>query len=351
MFNFFVTLLLIHPAGADFAAADDALFLLQHFLGSKLTRTSPDHSEVPRVEEDAARRVENERQSLVSDGSVSAEFVAGSLASNANSSILGRTNSNIWVGVTSSAHNFQRRYTIRNTWMHFINQLNGGIEVKFVLCDEGYTSGLRAQLIQEYEQYGDMVVLDCPEGYAQGLLTKKVHASMMYFLGQVDEHYDTFMKADDDAFVFLPELLATVRRNTAPFFYIGQMLESEQPFRDPKHKWYEPVENWPGIWPRAASGSGYLLDRSLLSHMLVDDWQHIKRLFLYNEDKAIGTWVKFEVEERGRDVEYVDLPGRDGIPKTEKPLVIYHHIGSTAMQCLWQKVALHHASVETCRSN
>ena len=49
------------------------------------------------------------------------------------------------------------------------------------------------------------------------------------------------------------------------------------------------------LWTGIVCRSGYLLDRSLLSHMLVDDWQHIKRLFLYNEDKAIGTWVKFEV--------------------------------------------------------
>jgi beta-1,3-galactosyltransferase 1 len=332
MFSVFLSLLVLTPAVADLAVAGDALSLLQNFLGSKLTRTSPVSSEA-------------------AGGEAEASYLAalgGSRASIANAST--RTNSNIWIGVVSSAHNFHRRYTIRNTWMHFIEELNGGVQVKFVLCDEGYTSGLRSQLIQEYEQYGDMVVLDCPEGYAKGLLTKKVHAAMMYFLGQVDDHFDTFMKADDDAFVFLPELLTTVRRNTAPFLYIGQMLESEQPFRDPKHKWYEPVENWPGIWPRAASGAGYLLDRALLSHMLVDDWQHIKRLFLYNEDKAIGTWVKFEVEERGRNVEYVDLPGRDGIPKTDKPLVIYHHIGDRAMQCLWQKVALHHAAVDTCRA-
>jgi hypothetical protein len=333
MLSVLLTFLVATPANADLAVADDALFLLQNFLASKLTRT----------------RLESSEAAEEQGHGTSAAAIAGSQAFRTNSSTVARTNSNIWVGITSSARNFQRRYTIRNTWMHFTNELNGGIEVKFVLCDEGYTSGLRAQLIQEYEQYSDMVVLDCPEGYAQGLLTKKVHASMMYFLGQVDEHYDTFMKADDDAFVFLPELLATVRRNTAPNFYMGQMLESEQPFRDPKHKWYEPVENWPGIWPRAASGSGYLLDRALLSHMLVDDWQHIKRLFLFNEDKAIGKWVKFEVEERGRQVEYVDLPGRDGVPKTQKPLVIYHHIGATAMQCLWQKVALHHASAELCQ--
>jgi len=340
MFSAIITLLLATAADAELAVANDALSLLQNFLSSKLTRTDP-VSSVSSISSISTKE-ESEAAYLASLGV--------SHASMANQSTVARTNSNIWIGVVSSARNFQRRYTIRNTWMHFIEELNGGIQVKFVLCDEGYTSGLRSQLIQEYEQYGDMVVLDCPEGYAKGLLTKKVHAAMMYFLGQVDDKFDTFMKADDDAFVFLPELLATVRRNTAPNFYIGQMLESEQPFRDPKHKWYEPVENWPGIWPRAASGAGYLLDRGLLSHLLVDDWQHIKRLFLYNEDKAIGTWVKFEVEERGRNVEYVDLPGKDGIPKTEKPLVIYHHIGDRAMQCLWQKVALHHAAVDTCRA-
>jgi len=241
MFSFLLSLLVITPADADLAVAGDALSLLQNFLSSKLTRTYPEPSEASEAEKEEA-----EASYLAALG--------GSRASIANASA--RTNSNIWIGVVSSAHNFHRRYTIRNTWMHFIEELNGGIQVKFVLCDEGYTSGLRSQLIQEYEQYGDMVVLDCPEGYAKGLLTKKVHAAMMYFLGQVDDHFDTFMKADDDAFVFLPELLATVRRNTAPNFYIGQMLESEQPFRDPKHKWYEPVENWPGIWPRAASGLG-----------------------------------------------------------------------------------------------
>merc|ERR1719465_322220 len=98
------------------------------------------------------------------------------------------------------------------------------------------------------------------------------------------------------------------------------MLESEQPFRDPKHKWYEPVENWPGIWPRAASGSGYLLDRALLSHMLVDDSAHQEALSLQRgqshwhvgQVRGRGTWAECGVRRssgKGRHTQDREAPG------------------------------------------
>jgi len=256
----------------------------------------------------------------------------------------------LWVAVMSSSSNLQKRHTIRNTWKKFDRELNGAVEVRFILCSDGYSRGMRNQLISEFKTFGDTITLDCPEGYYHGLLTKKVYATMMYFLNQVDHRFDTFMKADDDAFLFLPEIYDAVRQNTAENFYMGQMLDPEEPFRSPDHKWYEPVENWPDIWPRAASGSGYILDRPLLERMLVNDWDNTKKLFLYNEDKAVATWVKFEVEQRDQRVEFVDLPGKDGVPSTSKPLLIYHHIGVSVMNCLWREVAVRKLSVDKCRS-
>lgn len=256
----------------------------------------------------------------------------------------------MWVGVMSSSSNLQKRHTIRNTWKKFERELNGAVEVRFILCSDGYSRGMRNQLISEFKTFGDTVTLDCPEGYYHGLLTKKVHATMMYFLNQVDQRFDTFMKADDDAFLFLPDIYEAVRQNTAENFYMGQMLDPEEPFRSPDNKWYEPVENWPDIWPRAASGSGYILDRPLLERMLTKDWENTQKLFLYNEDKAVATWVKFEVEQRDQRVEFVDLPGKDGVPSTVKPLLIYHHIGVSVMNCLWREVAVRKQSVDKCRS-
>lgn len=337
-------------------ARSDGVCLLQRFLRPHSAHTHHPHR---RVEEDFA----SAQPSIPSDGhgdrSVSSNgaedvlsLVSTGQETEAGTQVgVGRNASNgMWVAVLSSSSNLQKRHTIRNTWKKFERELNGAVEVKFILCSDGYSRGMRNQLISEYKTFGDTITLDCPEGYFHGLLTKKVYATMMYFLNQVDKRFDTFMKADDDTFMFLPEIYEAVRQNTADNFYMGQMLDPEEPYRDPDHKWFEPVENWPDMWPRAASGSGYILDRQLLERMLEKDWDNTQKLFLYNEDKAVATWVKFEVEKRDQRVEYVDLPGKDGVPSTAKPLLIYHHIGVSVMNCLWREVAVRKLSVDKCRN-
>jgi hypothetical protein len=353
-------------------AAGDSVCLMQRFLRPHVQYSHPHfqhhaahHGDRP--EHEYARRAHASVSTpAIGESSATSMAQAKPFAPNAGHVALATTNQSanqstqvgsgrnasqgLWVAVMSSSSNLQKRHTIRNTWKKFERELNGAVEVRFILCSDGYSRGMRNQLISEFKTFGDTVTLDCPEGYYHGLLTKKVYATMMYFLNQVDQRFDTFMKADDDAFLFLPEIYDAVRQNTAENFYMGQMLDPEEPFRSPDHKWYEPVENWPDIWPRAASGSGYILDRPLLERMLTKDWENTQKLFLYNEDKAVATWVKFEVEQRDQRVEFVDLPGKDGVPSTSKPLLIYHHIGVSVMNCLWREVAVRKLSVDKCRS-
>lgn len=329
------------------AAHPDAVSLLQQFLRPHIKSSHPYHHHAHRAE-----RVPAHSFSASGRAEHHAEHLA-SLASTNHSITVedGRNPSKaMWVAVPSSPHNTQKRDSIRNTWKKFERELNGAVEVKFILCSDGYNEGVRKQLMSEHERYGDTITLDCSEGYFHGMLTKKVYSAMKYFLDHVDGRFDTFMKADDDAFLFLPQIYHAVKQNTAANFYMGQMLDPEEPFRSPDHKWYEPVENWPEkMWPRAASGSGYVLDRPLLERMLIDDTLE-EKLLLYNEDKAVGAWVKYEVEQRGQRVEFVDLPGKDGLPSTPKPLLIYHHIGVSVMNCLWRQVAVRKRSVDVCRS-
>lgn len=170
---------------------------------------------------------------------------------------------------------------------------------------------------------------------------------MKHFTQHVEQKFNVFMKADDDAFVNVPRLLAKVAAYPAEHFYMGHMYEPCVPVRDPKNVFYEPMEVWPSDYPKSACGAGYVLDRGLVERMV-----RTQRAMLYNEDKAVGTWVAAEISD-GLKVDYVDLAAdvrknahlKDfdwfwfaGLKIPEFPMMVYHRLSPVEMACMWEHV-------------
>lgn len=260
-----------------------------------------------------------------------------------------------FVAVFSRRNAPERREQIRDAW----KRADYGLEImtfKFALCRQDGDE-LDEALEQENKENGDLMIMDCREGYGKGLLTKKTYAAMKEYA----KHYskkEVFMKVDDDTFVAWTRLypyLADVWKNYSWHFYMGSMHEPGEPTRETTNQFYEPREVFPHArYPMAADGGpGYLLGGELVKTIVDKDvgsvWQ------LYNEDKAVAVWVDTVVQQ-GVPVTYKSIEGQTGYATTEHewkgqlkwfhsgrwigyPLLLHHRLSGHAIACLSDKEA------------
>lgn len=251
----------------------------------------------------------------------------------------------------------QRRTTEaqRNTIRHMWKEIAGGHEsicYKFALCEAAdlATSNLSA----ENERHGDLLMLQCEEGYAQGLLTRKVIAVMNAFVDNTGDpclSRSFLMKTDDDTFVAgnrLQGRLSQWAQHYGQYSYIGVPIGGGAvgyPIRDPTNKWYEPIEVYPEeTFPAAMyGGPGYIIGKALVREIV---GAHIADTnVLWNEDRAVGVWVKKTEQDHGVNVNRIAIPGTNGFGWDtpvysgrwgDYPYVLAHHLRGEAIQCLTQ---------------
>jgi len=163
---------------------------------------------------------------------------------------------------------------------------------------------------EEARAYGDILFLDCVEGYSHGRLTQKLHAAMLFYVRHTQAPF--FMKTDDDTFVRFNELLPKVRGAKRDFLVAGVFYWREDSVqRDPADKWYEPYNTWPHPTfpaPAIVGGPGYVLSRNLTTEILRRDLP--QRFPLWNEDRAITVWV--EELEKSHPIARLCVQGSDG---------------------------------------
>jgi len=220
------------------------------------------------------------------------------------------------------------------------------LKAKFVICtSDGETP---KALEKEASDFGDLLFLDCKEGYGHGLLTRKTLAAMQAFHEQFSDQ-ELFMKVDDDTFVSRRRLcdfiLARTRGDydTLERSYMGVVtprVGEALPHRDQDSKFYEPPEVYPNAtYPSSMEGGpGYILGRGLVKEIL--DKGTPEKNMLWVEDKAVGVWV-YKTEERGVKVNWVDIPGTDGYNLwkdhgrwADYPYILRHHLSATEISCL-----------------
>lgn len=255
-----------------------------------------------------------------------------------------KSSPSVFVTVFSRRAAVMRRSFIRDMWMRAAGT-SGNVTVKFTLCDGD--DDWSTPIDYEHKIHGDILVLQCEEGYGKGLLTKKVLASMRFFI-QLERPPTLFMKIDDDTFVswyYLANFLVTYGHEQA---YMGIPIGEAQPCRNETYQWYEPYDTWSEpVFPEAmAGGSGYVLGRTLVREILEQNIgeQHV----LWNEDRAVGVWISM-LRKAGINAEHVAIPGADGFwawdwkqPKknwnywAEYPHLVHHGLHAETIACLSQ---------------
>ena len=148
------------------------------------------------------------------------------------------------VGVLATAHDPQRRHTVRQTWA------NGRTDVFFLVAGDW-----NDVIANEFKQYNDLFWIDGVEDYRE--ITVKVIA----WLAAANKHLQNsfVVKADDDSYVRISALERIARNQKEPL-YLGQAVHAGDVIRDEKEPWYVPLELFePNHFPNYAYGGGYVL--------------------------------------------------------------------------------------------
>lgn len=248
---------------------------------------------------------------------------------------------------TTRATPIEKRNSIRQLWTE-VDGGPGNICARFALCQrvDAYEAALQAEQVNN----GDLLFLPCEEGYAQGLLTRKVVAVMRaYHAASTTKdaclNRPLFMKVDDDTFVGgyrFRQGLGAASSMYGELMYAGVDLPSQPPERNPASQWYEPLAVWPhpNYPPAMYGGPGYILGRQMIARII--DEGIADQYILWNEDRAVGVWVN-ALQQRGVFINWVRIPGTNGFHwdhpvKTgawgQYPYVLSHHLSASCILCL-----------------
>ncbi|KAK6928184.1 Galectin, carbohydrate recognition domain [Dillenia turbinata] len=236
----------------------------------------------------------------------------------------------LFVGVFSTANNFKRRMAVRRTWMQYAAVRSGTVAVRFFV---GLHKNqiVNEELWNEVQAYGDIQLMPFVDYYS--LISWKTVAICIFGTEVVSAKY--VMKTDDDSFVRVDEVLASLNRlNKNNGLLYGLINTDSRPHRNTKSKWYiSPEGRWMLVegkeWPEEkyppwAHGPGYVVSHDIASAMF--------KL----EDVAMGIWIE-ELKKGGLEVSYMkeDRVFNEGC---KDGYVVAHYQSPRDLLCLWQKL-------------
>ncbi|XP_036383725.1 N-acetyllactosaminide beta-1,3-N-acetylglucosaminyltransferase 4-like [Megalops cyprinoides] len=168
--------------------------------------------------------------------------------------------------IKSTAAQVDRRAALRTTWGQ--EGVIRGKKVKLVFLlgrSQDSVKGYPLQRLLEYEnrQFGDILQWDFVDSFFN-LTLKEIH-----FLSWFREECQTaqfVLKGDDDVFIHTGNMVEFLEdRNPSDHLFAGDIITQAYPIRDPKHKYFIPVEMYPNRqYPPYAGGGGYLMSRQMV---------------------------------------------------------------------------------------
>ncbi|OMO93226.1 hypothetical protein CCACVL1_06585 [Corchorus capsularis] len=238
----------------------------------------------------------------------------------------------LFIGVFSTANNLKRRMAVRRTWMQYPEVRSGTAAVRFFV---GLHKNqiVNQELWNEARTYGDIQLMPFVDYYS--LITWKTLAICTFGTEVVSAKF--VMKTDDDAFVRVDEVLASLSRINVTHGLLHGLINSDsQPHRSTDSKWFISPEEWSeDKYPPWAHGPGYVVSRDIAK--AVYERFNEGRLKMFKlEDVAMGIWIA-DMKKEGLEVRYekeeriFNEGCRDGY-------VIAHYQGPREMMCLWQKL-------------
>ncbi|XXG87658.1 hypothetical protein AAC387_Pa11g2291 [Persea americana] len=239
---------------------------------------------------------------------------------------------NLFIGVFSTANNFKRRMAVRRTWMQYDAVRSGAVAVRFFVGLHK-NQMVNEELWNEARAYGDIQLMPFVDYYT--LITWKTIAICIYGTKVVSAKY--VMKTDDDAFVRVDEVLASLNRvNVTNGLFYGLINSDSRPHRNTDSKWYISPKEWPeDTYLPWAHGPGYVVSGDIARAIYK---QHtVGKLKMFKlEDVAMGIWIA-ELKKRGLDIRYVNEE-RVYNEGCNDGYVVAHYQEPRDMLCLWQKL-------------
>ncbi|XP_065858842.1 beta-1,3-galactosyltransferase GALT1-like [Euphorbia lathyris] len=245
----------------------------------------------------------------------------------------------LFVGVFSSANNFERRMAVRRTWIQYPVVKTGEVAVRFFVGLHK-NQMVNEQLGDELQTYGDIQLLPFVDYYS--LITWKTIAICIFGADIVSAKY--VMKTDDDAFVRVDEVLASLTKtNVTNGLLYGLMTYNSQPHRNANSKWYISLEEWPqNYYPPWAHGPGYVVSNDIAKAVYRRHKNgHLKMFKL--EDVAMGMWIE-EMKRESLQVIYVNEE-RVCSEGCNDGYVVAHYQSPREILCMWQKLQEEHKPI------
>ncbi|GMH90286.1 hypothetical protein TrVE_jg4792 [Triparma verrucosa] len=160
--------------------------------------------------------------------------------------------------INSACSNTNRRAAIRRTWLSGVNELRPSVVVRFIVgqgCEDG--------------EEGETLMVPIRDEYRNNILKllhalKHFHAAVTHGL----ESFDYVLKADDDSFVNVSELMNLLSSSPRNSHYRG-LFFTGKPFRDPSHKNFVSPRCLPlPVLPPFAYGGGFIMSWDLVDYIV-----------------------------------------------------------------------------------
>ncbi|XP_074307349.1 hydroxyproline O-galactosyltransferase GALT3 [Silene latifolia] len=235
------------------------------------------------------------------------------------------------VGVFSTGNNFERRMALRRSWMQYEAVRSGSVAVRFII---GFhkNAEVNHDLWREAQAYGDIQLMPFVDYYS--LISLKTIAVCILGTKILPAKY--IMKTDDDAFVRIDELLASLKTKTTNGLLYGLISFQSAPHRDKESKWYISNEEWPkDSYPPWAHGPGYIISRDIAKFIVQGHQKRDLKLFKL-EDVAMGIWVE-QYKNSGNKVKYF-TDERFYNAGCDTDYILAHYQNPRKVLCLWEKL-------------
>lgn len=238
----------------------------------------------------------------------------------------------LFIGVFSTANNFKRRMAVRRSWMQYGPVRSGAAAVRFFVGLHK-NQMVNEELWKESQTYGDTQLMPFVDYY--NLITWKTLAICIFGTEVVSAKF--VMKTDDDAFVRVDEILASLNKiNLTHGLLYGLINSDSKPHRNPESKWYISPEEWPEeTYPPWAHGPGYVVSHDI-AKAVYKRYREGKLKMFKLEDVAMGIWIN-EMKKGGLKVKY-EKDERIHILGCTDGYVVAHYQGPRELLCLWQKL-------------
>ncbi|XP_029372963.1 N-acetyllactosaminide beta-1,3-N-acetylglucosaminyltransferase 2 [Echeneis naucrates] len=173
------------------------------------------------------------------------------------------------LAIKSAPWNFEQRQAVRETWGRE-RVYHGGLRVRrvFVLGNSPLEHPDLSPLLSfEANNFGDLLQWDFKETFLN--LTLKMNLFFQWTLKHCP-HASFVFSGDDDVFVNTPRMvsyLLSLKGSQAYQLFVGDVIKTASPLRDPKIKYYVPLSFYDGPYPAYAGGGGFLFSGQLLKSL------------------------------------------------------------------------------------